>query len=146
MIKKSYLRHLTKEVIREFMQENIDPRKSWVVLHDMGHGWYPQMEDAEKPLYSDELNKKNIHFSIFQKGKFRYFVFPSNDDATKAKELFKRTFDSYGGSWPDVKWSIGPAYNYLSSAYHKDDRQYSNMDFLLGYEDDEDDADKWKRG
>jgi len=147
-VTKNDLRHLIKEVINEVLQENIDLRKSWVVLHDMGHGWYPQMEGAGKLyLYSPILNKRSVHFSIFLKGKFKYFIFPSEDDAIRAKDLFRRIFNSYGGSWPTVQWSIGPAYNYLGGAYHKDDRQYSNMDFLLGYEDDDDDdADKWKRG
>lgn len=125
------MKKLIKEIVKEILQSNIDLRTSYVVLFNSGGGMQPQEETPEDEwddLFDDgqwpwsyHLNKRKIDFGLFNIDGHKFFVFPSEKDAKRAKIFFQNEYTQ-------IEYSYGPAYNYLGKGNYRDyDAMAKNM-------------------
>jgi hypothetical protein len=109
------------------MVKNIDIRNGWVLLFSKRDekSWFPLYDMEPMDFILKRFKELGIAVFILSKGSCKYFVFPSEKDATKAIQYYEGMYKGWSKEMKqssgmiDLEWQIGPAHNYLSKDYYK---------------------------
>lgn len=153
------------------MVKNIDIRNGWVLLFRKRDEkkpdekvWFPLYDTGPLDFILTRFKELGISVFIFPNGSCKYFVFPSEKDATKAIQYYEGIHKILYEGWSnemkksvgiiDLEWQIGPAHNYLSKDYYKkgpnkyfnEDKEKKNTADDDEWKNDQSDGNEWKNG